>query len=133
MPGALYGERMNTAPDTKRDDDRAQVIALAHAVYAMRDALNRLESMRDAAVRRYDRSGRINRAALARDMGMSRSRFYDIVDPEIQLAPDGELDFVDFEAIERADALWEAAIDRWEAADREGDVDDYFPLDQATR
>lgn len=125
---------MSTTPHTEHDAERAQVIGLARAVHAMREAVTRMEGMRDAALRRYDREhGGLNRALLARDMGLSRRRYYDIIDPIESLAPAGELDLVDFEAIERADSLWEAAIDRWEEAGRDGDVDDYFPLDEATR
>lgn len=126
----MYSRHMSHEVNTQHD--REQVVTLARAVRDMRAALERLEASRDAAIRRYvAANSSVNRSELARDLGLSRTRFYGVLDPQVFRNQDDELDF-SFEALDRADALWNAALERWEEAERVGDIDDYFPLDQAS-
>lgn len=110
------------------DNDLAQVIALADAVRDMRAALSRLEAARDAAIRRHAAQPGVNRVHLARALGIARSRLYGILEPPVVVDEDGRA-WVDTELLERADALWDEALWRWDQSGHEGNPDDYFPLD----
>lgn len=112
----------------EEDTDLAQVVALSQGVRDLRDAVESLEAVRDAAIRRHCARPGVNRVHLARALGISRSRLYAILEPPIVTAEDGE-EWLDDSAVERADSLWFEAVSRWENSGHEGTPDDYFPLD----
>lgn len=113
---------------TEKDNDAAQVIALAQAVRDMRAAVESLEAARDAAIRRHCERLEVNRVQLARALGLSRARLYAILEPLVVADEDGR-QYPDIDAIERADALWQEAVSRWQESGGEGSPDDYFPLE----
>ncbi len=106
-----------------------QLRAMSRSIREMRSALERLESARDAAIRRLDAEGVIARTALARELGMTRGRIWQIINPAWRSADDAADPDVDVELLEFADELWERAVDAWHDAGAVGSPDDFFPVD----
>jgi len=99
------------------DEAFVDAVLLGKRTRAARDAADRMEGARDAAIRKAARLG-VNRNALARELGIVRSRLYVILNEPDEDDP----------------ALWEwldeqqtIAYERWDASGQEGSVDDYWP------
>ena len=96
---------------------RQEAIALARKLVTARDAAQRMEDARDAAIRRAASLG-AHRDDLARDLHINRSRLFVILNE-----PDTE-DPALWEWLDQQEAI---AVERWEASGREGLPDDYWP------
>jgi len=113
---------------TTEVDTYAQAITLANAVRSLRESLAQLEAIRNAAIRRAASDPTVSRVEFARDLGISRPQLYNVL--EVIHIDNGDGDFEpDFDALARADYLFDVAIERWEEAGGIGSPDDYFPLE----
>jgi hypothetical protein len=115
---------LNTLPDL------ADVQHLQRSVEALRTAVERLEGLRDATIRQHCRDPKVNRSHLAAALGLSRSRLYGILEPPVITDPeDPAYGWADEAQAERAEELWDIAIHRWELSGREGDPEDFYPVE----
>lgn len=113
---------------TTEVDSLESLRSLQAAVLELRAAVERMEDIRDAAIRRYCARAGVNRSELARELGMSRAGLYKVL--ALAHGEDGE---PDVDALEYLDRLWDIALDAWQSAGFEGDPDEYFPLEAVVR
>jgi len=119
---------LSTEQDTL--PDLADVQHLQRSVESLRIAVERLEGLRDATIRQHCRDPKVNRSHLAAALGLSRSRLYGILEPPAITDPDDPAHgWADEAQAERAEELWDIALGRWENAGRDGDPEDYYPVE----
>jgi hypothetical protein len=124
---------METTLDIAARDRRvAQLTTLAAAIAAQREALDRLESMRDELVRLIDRESDYSRTTVAGWAGVTRARVWQIINPSGYVLEDGHV-VVDDAVVETLEALYDLAVTEWENAGGVGSVEDYFHADARVR
>lgn len=113
-----YKRPMSIALNT---DELERFQQLAQTVTELRAASKKFEQLRDSEFRRLRAAG-VSVIDLANVAGLTRFRVYQILEQPVD-------DFDVPEYLERFDAAFDHALDEWEAAGRDGDLDDYFPLE----
>lgn len=102
---------------------------ISSTVLELRRATLSAEALRDQLVRDLFASGNHSAINLAKIIGATRGRIYQIID---EPRPDAEdTEYAAF--AERFDAAIEHAVDEYLHAGSEGSVDDFFPLDVLLR
>lgn len=103
--------------------------SISATVIELRKATYSAEALRDELVRELFKSGNHSAINLAKVIGSTRGRIYQIIDEPYPEAEDTE--FAAF--AERFDAAIEHAVEEYFRAGSEGSVDDFFPLDLLLR
>lgn len=105
-----------------------QVRVFADATLDLRRHAERMNAMRDEAIRELDRASIISRTELAEMIGVERSRLYVILANVDDDDEDGQIALH-----QEMEELMDQTLFYWSEAGMRGNADDYFPIENVLR